>query len=203
MNEKNFEEVTQIVKVLVANGCSLNTPNDQLETPFCLLLKKIEEAPISRDLVRFVLTKQEIDFFPGEPDKIVDKFGEKSFLHIINRSGTVVKDFDYMMRLLDNRDERKFSEEFPNFINQTQSVDDFQKKLAKFLKTSVAMNLFKVIEVLLNYGVDVNWGVDGSCAPAFTACQFGHFAALEKLLGEKTLKFRSDRVSLSPNKLDA
>lgn len=62
--------MSKIVEVLMINKCNLNTPNDQMETPFYSLLEKLKTMPVLIDLIIFALYNQEIDFFYNKSDEI-------------------------------------------------------------------------------------------------------------------------------------
>lgn len=193
MNEDNFEDVLEIVKVLVVNTCSMNTPNDNLETAFYLLLKKGKRMSVESDLIQFVLSRQEIDFLSNKSGEIASLISELEVDYKIDE--TRVRDYEYMSFLLEHRNERVFADELTTFMDETQSMDQQQGEISNLLNKSAELNLCAATDVLLEQGADVNFSPIGTDSPALTACLFGNFAVLKILLSKESLKFKCDAVN--------
>lgn len=74
MTEENYSEVSEMIKTLVTNKCSANSPNHQLDTPFYSLLKKVRGFSIENDLIEFFIRNCEIDFNSSKVTGLIEQF---------------------------------------------------------------------------------------------------------------------------------
>lgn len=188
LTRENFENVSKVIEVLVVNGCSMNTPNDQQESPFTCLLAKSKTIPLKSDLFEFLAEKANIDFHSIETEDFSNVLQEISPGYKVEVKKVLIYNFGYMTQLLEDRNERKFIAELDNYRAQTLSKEEFHEGLASFMRISTTRNLCEVLQSLIVHGSDVNYDADKFCPPAFVACMMGHYKALGILLSKSSLK---------------
>lgn len=189
MTEENGNEISEMIKILLINGCDPNTLNDRHETPFYLLLENSETSKIQSDLMNFICTHSSIDFHSH--NDIVNLMQQRG-CNNVTMCAKPVKDIDFMINLIKQWNEMKFIDEFNNFINFHVKLD-----LALLLDQAVVRNLWRIVEVIVKNGVDVNRNSNAfKLPPVFLACKFGHFEVLKVLLSDEKLKFNNQKQSL-------
>lgn len=198
LSPDNYYAIFEMIKIMIINRCSPNSPNDQLETPFYLLLKKQKEIKCESDLINFFIQHSSVDIYSHKSDEIIKLLEEQDLLNKIVASQTsAVKDVNFMTQQLEQWNEKKFFEEFASFCLQSQSTNDFQSDLAKLLEAATARNFTNIVALLLNNGAQVNGIPQNSrfnLAPAFLACYFGHHQLLKVLLKDQSLNFKCRRA---------
>lgn len=192
----NYHEISEMIKTMIINRCSINSPNDQMETPFYSLLIKLQVIKSGSDLINFFIQHSSVDINSHKSDEIIQMLEERDLLGRITRE-TIIKDVTFMTQLLEDWNEKKFLEEFTSFSLQSQAANDSQNDLAKLLEAATARNLTNIAKFLLDNGAQVN-GIPRNSrfnlAPAFLACYFGHHAILKVLLKDQTLSFKCARA---------
>lgn len=184
LTNENFPEISTVIKILIINGCSMNLLNDQSESPICKLFKSSIDLDLKKDLLNFARENsnmnmrlcRQIETILGENETVIDV--------------SEVADLDYMLQQLNDENE----EDFLNNIN----AERFNKsQMSSLLEIAVARNLCKSVELLINYGVDVNELSSASRygkEPAFLAASLGHIEIFKLLLKQPNLKFQSDKT---------
>ena len=190
----NYYTISEMIKIMIINRCSPNSPNDLLETPFYLLLKKLEEIKVESDLLNFFIQHSTVDIYSHKSDEIIKLLEQRDLLSkIVANQTSIIKDVHFMTQLLDQWNEKKFFEEFASFCLQSQSTNDFQSDLAKLLEAATTRNFTNIVALLLNNGAEVNGIPQNSrfnLPPTFLACYFGHHQLLKVLLKDQSLKFK-------------
>lgn len=173
----------------MSHGCSHNMPNNSLETPFYLLLKKHSLVERQAELVEYFLDNCEIDFHTYKGQEIA-KMMKTQIPEFKISSQPKVIDFDFMMTLLDNRKELDFEIYFKAFKENVG--EKFTDSCLRFLEIAVANGMRDSVEFLLEKRVDVNDRASEAKylkPPAFIACSSGYFRVLELLIKRAELKF--------------
>lgn len=189
MNVRNCEDVIECMQLLLDHGCSLNMPNNALRTPFYLLLKKRQEIESTSEFVRDVVENFEIDFHTYKGSEIMQMMEDfyPSFNIPLSK---IVPDFDFIMKLLDNRKEVEFEIYFYAFKELVG--EKYQDSCVRFLEVAVGNGMRDTVEFLIERRVDLNVRSPLSKylkPPAFIACASGYFKILELLLKRPELKF--------------
>lgn len=187
MTEENENEISEMMKALLVNGCNPNTQNDRNETPFYLLLRNLQTSKVQSDLINFFSKHPSIDFFSH--NEIIDLMEQRGVSCGITLTKPV-KDVNFMIKLITQWNEKKFIDEFDGFIN-------FHGDAAKMLDEAIPRNLFKIVEVIVKKGIDLN-RVSSifNLSSAYLVCKFGHFEVLKVLLSDPKLRFKNEKQSL-------
>lgn len=209
MTKANFAGISEAIKVLVVNKCSLNSPNHRFDTPFLSALKKLRSLSIDRsDLIEFFIHNSSVDFHSYKREEIAGFMVQYNFVNTTPLHGIPIRDVNYMNHLLEQWQEEKFIEEFEEFESE-QPSDDFERTLLILLETAVTRNMRNVVTLLLTNVADVD-GIpkDGkfNMPAVFIACLFGHHRLLKDLMVHSTLDFHSvktrsivlDRICFGP-----
>lgn len=153
LTDEHYGDVSKMIKLMVVSKCNVNVPNDQMETPFYLLLKKQRSIDIASDLLQFFFANSNVDFHSYRSDEII-KFMEECNLRerIITREG-ISRDVKFMIDLLEAWNERKFIHEFETFPTEARCEQNSQDFL---LEAAIARNFKDAVKLLLSYGADVN-----------------------------------------------
>jgi ankyrin repeat protein len=189
MNIRNYENVVECMKLLLEHGCSLNTPNNALRTPFYLILKKRQEIEEISDFVFDIMNTYEIDFHTYKGQEVAEMIN-RFYPNFNIPMKKVTPDFDFIMKLLDNRKEVDFEIYFYAFKELAGSK--YQDSCIRFLEVAVGNGMRDTVEFLIEKRVDVN--ARSPLAkylkpPAFIACANGYFRILELLLKRNELNF--------------
>lgn len=176
LTKDNESEISEMIKELSRHGCSLNTLNDQEETPFHLLLKSKE---VGRNLKEFFGKSQLIDFYLHKDSE--DFLKELGFEET---SLNPTKDAAFMIQIIEQFNEERFVKEFNGLLN-------FKDQLTTVLDSAIKRNLHKIVEVIV-----AKTEVNNKRASAFLACQFGHHQVLKVLLTDETFEFKNSDQNL-------
>lgn len=197
--EQNFLQVSWMIKLMIANKCSPNSPNSRLETPFYLLLTKFRGSSIAKELVAFFIQHSEIDFCSYNRDEIIEAMEEMGMKKEIHCQITIFNDVNFMNNLLVQWNETKFIESFENFKSTSKTSDCFENDCSILLETAATRNMLKSVTMLLEFSTSVNRIAKDSkhqIPPAFIATYYGHHEVLEVLLKIPSLEFQSSKRNL-------
>lgn len=189
LNTDNYDHVSIMIKQMVGHKCSVNALNDNLESPFYSLLRKLAKINAGNDLAAFVLDHSNADLFSHRSDQIAKLLESQNLSHRIGVREEEVMDGKYFIRVLEDWNEKKFVDEFESHKLRATN-GDYKSDLARLLEAAVVRNLVKAADLLLLNGADVN-GCEKrqSLTPAFYACCFGNFQVLKRLLAESSFNF--------------
>lgn len=194
LTEENFFNVSEMIKVMLVNQCNPNLLNDESETPFYILLRKMQTIKVKNNLIEFFLLRSDLDIQSRsvEIHEMLDKLNLQ-----YKPSNTVQEPAVYLTQLLEQWNEKKFLEEFNNFKKLSESKNSFGRDVSKFLELAVSRNMSAVVKLLLPLEACNTKGNEDSkfgMAPAFLACFFGHHQVLQVLLEDQTLAFSCERT---------
>lgn len=196
MTEKNYEDISDMIKAMLLNGCNPNHPNDRSETAFYLLLNKLHDIKADNDLITFCVAHTNVDFYSHNGDDVIRMMIERSLNHKVVPKRESIKDVNFMIQLLDNKNETDFMTHFEQFKSASKHLHN---DLAKLLEAAVVRNLSRFAELLISGGADVN-GTDSEVmtpSPAYLACTHGHYEVLKILLKSLKLNFKCDKARSS------
>lgn len=187
LTDENYDDVSEMIKIMVINRCNPSFSNDQLETPFHQLLEKLQNEFDKGGLIKLFIENFRGDFnLHGDVKALIESrgFHEGNILR-----PQLVKNVDFMIQLCNQRNEVVFISEFENF---KEASKDHRGDVAQLLKEAIVRNLIKVSNFLLINGADVNavqpFGKFKD-PPAFLACRYGHHEVLKVLINDPTMKF--------------
>lgn len=195
LTEDNHDEVAEMIKVMIANKCNANCPNDKQETPLLLLLNKLKTGGIKSDLPNLFLEKSNSD----KNDELLGLLEQFNLEHKPVPAEEAIRSVEFMNQLLEEWNEKKFVAEFESFKQLSQATKEWQSDLTKLLVSAVARNFVRAASLILSSGANVNGvpiNTKYQTAPAFVACYFGHSEVLKLILDDPMMDFMSDDRSL-------
>lgn len=187
-NEK-FQQISEVIKVLVLHGCCPNLLNAQGETPFSQLLLTPFDILRKKDLVEFFLQNSYVNFKLCKSFKSLDSFSLEYYEKKIEAND--VWNFDYMLQQLNDENEKEFLDNFESFKSHSSA---FMADLSSFLEVAIAKNLHQTVKLLIKEGVDINLIPLNSrfnMEPAFLAGRVGHMEIFTDLLSQRNLRLES------------
>lgn len=190
LDEKNKAEVTEMIKLLLVNGCNPNLPNNLSETPVNLLLKKLRHINIANDLIQLFVDHTTEEFRSHSSSDIINIMEERGLRHRTSTRKHSTNDVHFMIQQLEKRNETGFLKSFESF---KASSRNFQSETAMLLEEAIVRNMSKSVDFLMNHGTDVNEMANSGKykkSPAHLACSFGHHQVLKLLLNSDKLKFK-------------
>lgn len=173
--------------MMLVNGCNANSPNDQYETPFFLLLKN---SIVKNDLIKFVCANIRIDYYSYNSNKMVRIMEERGLQSLLSKKTEFIVDLDYMTQHIGEWNQVKFAN---NLEILKKNSKDFRSDLTQLLEEAIVKNLPVTVGTLMSYGVDTNEipkNTKFKMTPAFLACTMGYHQVLKILLNDRNLSFQ-------------
>lgn len=188
IDDKNFEKVSKVIKILIVNGCSPNLLNADKVTPFHELITRRIDPVLKKDLITFMLNTSYVNLSLCNQNDValsLCDYGEKEA-----KIDTIqIDDSDFMLQQLIDENE-------DDFIKSFENVERGAYELSPLLEIAVAKNLYRSVKFLIKSGVDVNelskenkFGKE----PAFLAASLGRIKIFELLLSQPELNFKSTK----------
>lgn len=189
----DYENASEIIKILIEHGCDINMPNEKSRTPFNLLLRAQPKLKDKNELVDFVMQNCEVDLYTYRSKEMIDLFVKNNQHHPLPEKRPETINAELMLKFLTQKNQHKFIANFKVFkdneINKQKSDEnsennsnDFKEISAKFLYEAIQNNCEDVIDYLVDEGVDVNKKPNDSFqaySPAMFACARGNHRMLE------------------------
>lgn len=190
MTTTNYSEINEMTKTILINHCNPNTLNDQQETPFSLLLKKLQSLGMAEnDLVLFFIEKSDINFNShSDIARIMEKRGLRDKIIV---KPNPIKNLNFMSQNLSQFNESAFISEFENFKAATKLTDsDLQNDIDILFGEAIIRNMSQATKLLMDNGANINEISQQSrfeLPPAFLACSLGYHQVLKVLLTDPYL----------------
>ncbi|KAG4067173.1 hypothetical protein HA402_000164 [Bradysia odoriphaga] len=196
ITENNYAELSKMIMALLVNGCNVNLPNEQQETPFYLLLKN---PLVDNSLLNFVIDNVQIDYYTHNTRDIEMLVKERGLAARMGQKIDFTVDTNYMVQHLDDWNDTQLVDNLERWKRDTKELDD---GIMELLEAAVVKNLPGTVRILMDLGQNIN-GISKNSkfkmTPGFLACTFGHHRVLKVLLANKNWSFQS--TSLQRNLL--
>ncbi|XP_037049147.1 transient receptor potential cation channel protein painless-like [Bradysia coprophila] len=192
----NYAELSKMIMAMLVNGCNVNLPNEQLETPFYLLLKN---PVVENGLLNFIIDNVRIDYFTHNSKDIHVLMEERGLAARMGKKMDFTVDTNYMVQHLDDWNETQLVDNLERWKRDTKDLDD---EIMELLEAAIVKNLPETVAILMDLVPDINRiSKNGKfkIMPGFLACTFGHHQVLKVLLSNTNLSFQS--TSLQRNLL--
>lgn len=191
MDNGNQDDVCEMIKLMLLNGCNVNHPNIRSETPFFLMLAKFQNIPDKHRLITFSIDNAKVDFHAHKGADIIRMMEACGLGGKVASKSERKIDMEMMTEQLDNNAQSAFVQLFDEFRANSK---DFHFEITKLLQEAIVRGLCRTVTFLVHHGADINEAsVDLKLlelTPAELACVFGHHEVLNVLLQEPNLKFR-------------
>lgn len=195
LNEPNYSEISEMIKLLLVHGCHPNTFNEEEKTPFNCLLIKLQKLKVNNSLCSYFKKHFALNLSSHRCKVRTEKIDNRE-------ESNRPKDIIYVNELLSEWNEINFVRDFDEYKNnalQSLTSLEFMSQLGQLLEESIIRNFSNAAAVILSSSVDVNAVPNVSKyskAPAFLACNFGHHEVLKVLLKSDRLKFKLGKLNI-------
>ncbi|XP_037048230.1 transient receptor potential cation channel protein painless-like [Bradysia coprophila] len=196
ITEDNYAELSEMIMAMLVNGCNVNLPNGQQETPFYLLLKN---PIVENNLLTFIVDNVQIDYYAHNSKNIHTLMEERGLAARMSKKMDFTVDTNYMVQHLDDWHETQLVDNLKRWKRDTKDLDD---GIMELLEAAIVKNLPEAVAILMDLGPDIN-GISKNgkfkMTPPFLACTFGHYEVMKVLLSNMNVSFQS--TSLQRNLL--
>lgn len=159
LSADNFDEIFPMMKILIAHGCNANYPNNDGKTPFFIVLEKfqqIKDAKTRREILDHFLTNANIDFHTHRSDELIEMVMNQKLKFQVPEKEEFKANYENMMQLLDNGDINTFESRFSLFKSFCDDSETYAENCASFLEVAVMRSLINIVDLLIDFGVNIN-----------------------------------------------
>lgn len=191
----NFEHIFNMIKILISSGCNVNYPNYDGKTAFYIILGKLPQLKQRKDILDYFIKYADVDFFTHRSDEIVDMVMNQKLKFELPERGELNIDFENMVLLLSSNGVNKFETIFPFFKAACEDIEIYADCCAMFVEIAVERSLINIVDLLIDFGVDVNRVPKDSKSkvpPAFLACLKANPGILKLFLLHPKIKLSFD-----------
>lgn len=184
-----------MIKILVHNGCNANFPNYDGKTAFQMILEKLPQLKQRKEILDYFLKNASVDFYTHQSEAIIELFMNQKLKFELPERVEPKIDFESMKQLLDDSEINKFETFFSFFKSSCEDADAYADCCAMFLEIAVSRSLINIVDLLIEFGVDVN-KVSSTSAfktpPTFLACEKANPGILRLFLLHPKVKLSYD-----------
>lgn len=183
------------MKILISHGCNVNFPNYDGKTAFFIILEKLPQLKQRKDILEYFLKYADVDFYTHRSDETIEMVMNQKLKFELPEKEELTIDFESMVLLLESFNVNKFETLFPFFKASCDDSEVYADCCALFLETAVERALINIVDLLIDYGVDVNRVASNSrfkIPPAFLACEKANSGILRLFLLHPKIKLSFD-----------
>lgn len=155
----SFDEVFAMMKILLEYGCNANFPNYDGKTPFFIVMEKItqiKEAKPRKEILDYFISNANVDFYTYKSEELIEMVMNQKLKFPLPEREVFTANYESMMQLLKDGDINAFETRFLLFKNFCDDSDDYSECLSAFLGIAVVRSLINIVDLLIDFGVDVN-----------------------------------------------
>lgn len=185
INDVNFQEIFEIMKILITHECNVNYPRKDDQTPFYMILSKQLNRENKIALVDYLLKNGDVDIYSHKSDRTIELIINLNPKFQLPKRVETNIDFNSMMELLNSFEINKFENLFSVFQLTCFDADAYQEFCAQFMEAAIRKGLINIVDLLINHEYDVNRAPVTSkkkISPAFLACSDAKPTILRTLL---------------------
>lgn len=192
---EDYEPLFDMMKILIINGCNVNFPNYDGKTAFLMVLEKLPQIKQRKDILEYFLKYADVDLYTHKSEEIIELVMNQKLKFELPEKEEVNIDFESMVMLLQSTGVNKFETLLPFFKATCEDSETYADCCAMFLETAVKRSLINIVDLLIDYGVDVNKVAKASRFKAptvFLACQLANPGILRLFLLHPKIKLSYD-----------
>lgn len=156
LTDDNYATIFGMMKILLTHRCNPNFPNYDGKTAFFVLLERLPQLKNRDEILDYFLENADIDFFTHRGNEIVEMvMNEKLKFELPQREDLLVN-FDLLVTLLTSMEVNKFETLFPLFKTSCADAEIYADCCSMLLEVAVERSLINIVELLIDYGVDIN-----------------------------------------------
>lgn len=153
---EDYEPLFEMMKILINNGCNVNFPNYDGKTAFMMVLEKLPLIKQRKDILDYFLKYADVDLYTHKSEEIIEMVMNQKLKFELPEKEEVNIDFESMIMLLQSPGVNKFETFLPFFKATCEDSENYADCCAMFLETAVKRSLINIVDLLIDYGVDVN-----------------------------------------------
>lgn len=195
LTTENFDQIFEMMKILISHGCNVNFPNYDGKTAFFIVLEKLPQLKQRKDILDYFLKNADVDFYTHRSDEIIEMVMNQKLKFDIPEKEEQSIDFESMLLLLDSISVNKFETLFSFFKASCEDSEVYADGCALFMEIAVQRSLINIVDLLIDYGVDVNRVAKYSkfkIPTAFLACNNANPGILRLFLMHPKIKLSFD-----------
>lgn len=195
LTNDNFDCIFEMIKILIAHGCNVNSPNYDGKTAFFIILEKLPQLKQRKDILDYLLKHADVDFYTHRSDEIVEMVMNQKLKFELPAREELKIDYESVMMLLSSNGVNKFETLFPFFKAACEDAETYADCCAMFLEVAVERSLINIVDLLIDFSIDVNRIPKFSkvkVPPAFLACQKANPGILKLFLLHPKIKLSFD-----------
>lgn len=195
LDDDNYETIFEMMKILISHGCNANFPNYDGKTAFYITLEKLPQLKSRKEVLDYFLKYADVDFYTHRSDEIIEMVMNQKLKFQIPERDDVSIDYDSMMQFLDEVNINRFETLFPFFKASCADTEIYADCCSSFLEVAVQRSLINIVDLIMDYGVDVNRVAKLSQAkipPAFLAAENANPGILKLFLLHPKIKLTFD-----------
>ena len=135
LNDENNDNIIELMCTLLSYGCNINSPNDEQETPFYIVARKLPHWKNGQQIFDKLIEKTAIDFHTHKGDEIVKMVKDK-YIDTIPEREIFIMSYEEMKKLLEIGDINKF-ETLLSFYKPAESDTNFLDDCYSYLEIAV------------------------------------------------------------------
>lgn len=155
LTNENSTNIFGMMKILLSYGCNPNCPNYDGKTAFFVLLERLPQLTKGLEILDYFLANADIDFYTHRGGEIAEMVLNQKLKFELPEREDVSVNFDSMMMLLTN-DVNRFETLFPLFKPCCADADIYSDCCSMLLEVAVEYSLINIVDLLIDYGVDIN-----------------------------------------------
>ncbi|CAG9799622.1 unnamed protein product [Chironomus riparius] len=158
LTNDTYEVIFPLIKILLAHGCNANHPDRELKTPFYLVLEKLPQLKNRKDVADYFIKNGDLDFYTHRSDEIIELVMNQKvkYLNALPDKEDFIVNYENMMQLLMDGEINKFETKFFFFKDSCMDMEEYKENCSAFLEAAVAKSLINIVDLLIDYGVDIN-----------------------------------------------
>lgn len=156
LDKNNYENIFEMMKILLSHGCNVNYPNYDGKTAFLMVLEKLPTIKTRKDILDYFLKNANVDFYTHKSEEIIELVMNQKLKFEMPEKEEPEIDFATMLELLNTTEINRFETLFPFFKAACADSDVYADSCAMFLEMAVEKSLINIVDLLIDFGVDVN-----------------------------------------------
>ncbi|XP_037041255.1 transient receptor potential cation channel protein painless-like [Bradysia coprophila] len=156
LTNDNYATIFGMMKILLLHGCNPNFPNYDGKTAFFVLLERLPQLQNRNQILDYFLENGDIDFFTHRGDEIAEMVMNEKLKFELPQREDVAVNLDLLMSLLTSTDINKFETLFPLFKTSCADAEAYADSCSLLMEIAVDRSLINIVDLLIDYGVDIN-----------------------------------------------
>ncbi|CAG9806958.1 unnamed protein product [Chironomus riparius] len=153
LNDENKDDIIELMCTLLSYGCNINSPNDDQETPFFIVVRELLKWENGQEVFDKLLASTTIDFHTHKGDEIIKMVKDKYIATIPEREKFVMC-YEEMKKLLESGDINKFETLFSYY--KPDSDQSFLDDCYSYLEIAVQKSYINIVDLLIKKRINFN-----------------------------------------------